>query len=1602
MIRQGKKEPMTGVTLCVALLGSIAVFLMLIPSAAIGACANESLRTGPSTKLPDCRAYELVTPQDANGRQFKDVQFGAVGDAFPTDMVSRSGASIAFSTRGSSLLEPEGGGGDAEYDVYEEERSASGWIGRYLSPLPDEALLQFSGGISSDHSYLFTHVGPFNKASGEYGSLYQGDAGYLGGPGGSFELIGVGSLGREKLVQGRYISQGGQHIIFSTGKLPSGSVWCEGAITKGRSCPVKQLEEDAAPTGTGSIYDRAAEGPTRVVSLLPNDVHAVAGEDAAYQGVSADGKVVAFKIKGNLYVRVDNSVTLEVTEAESEFGGLSEDGRYLFYLTEGNIHRFDTETKADIQVNSSGDGKMVNVSGDGSGVYFVSSQQLDGAKGILGQPNLYVWSEGVVTYIATVSPKDLEGTPGLTSWIKAVAPSKEGGPGLDSSRVTPDGSAIVFQSQARVTSYDNDEHTEIYRYEVGGGGVQCVSCNPSGSKATDEARFQNPAVIEPLMVVRNLSDNGTNVVFETSEALIENDTDGVNDIYEWHEAPEGGSQVSLITSGESHSYPLLEAALEPNSLFGVSGDGSDIFFTSQDELVHAAGVGGVPAIYDARVEGGFPEPPVPAVCSGEGCRPPMSSPPALGAAASGSLRGSGNLLPKIPKKKHRHCRRKGAKHKRCGKRKAKPSGDRLATASSATGSTSSAPAVGAKITQSSQVAGESPVAPEATVSGAQARGVIFEQFGIESVAAWPSTHVAGDHPDFTTDLALKSAGVVFAAKAKDVKITLPAGLIGNPTVIQRCSTGDFLGANCPIDSQVGVTRIVKSVPGKGTRTPVFNLQPPHPDREVARFGFTVGVLPVFIDISVRTDSDYGVTATVHDAPSVEPLLEAETTFWGDPAASSHDELRMSVEEANICETVCKNCETSCEPGGKRASGLSPVALMTNPSACQENVVGFSVTSYQLPGQVFSESASMGPTTECEGLPFAPTLEARPTSDVAGGPTGLHTTLTIHPHEKPEERGTATMREARVTLPEGMTVNPSAADGLAGCSDQQVGFHEEVDAECPDASKIGTAAISSPVLPHPLEGALYLRTPGGKGSQFRVWLVSDDLGLHVKIPGEVRPDPSSGQLTAVFSDIPQVPVKQVELEIWGGARAPLKNPDSCGSYETTSVISPWSNDPAATPSDHFEITRSSNGGPCPGSPSAEPNSPGFEAGTASPISATYSPLLVHLQRDDGSQPFGQLELTLPPGLVGKLAGLGECSDAAIAAATQSSGAAEQANPSCPASSQVGVVHAAAGAGPSPFWTEGKVYLAAPYQGAPLSVAIVAPAVAGPFDLGTIVVRSGLYLDPQTAQITVKEQMPQIVEGVPLDLRTVAVDVNREGFVLNGTSCEPLSFHGTSTSTLGNAAALSSPFQLAECARLPFKPKLSLVLKGPVTRTANPKLIADLKARPGDANIARAQVKLPNTVFLDNAHIGTVCTRVQFAADTCPKRSVYGKAWASTPLLGYRVAGPVYMRSSEHQLPDLVVKLKGPASQPIEFDLDGRLDSSHGGLRNTIEVVPDVPVERFHLELFGGKRGVLELTEGLCRNPKAAINFAAQNGRRLAGTPKVQAACGKHKKHGKNKR
>lgn len=845
-------------------------------------------------------------------------------------------------------------------------------------------------------------------------------------------------------------------------------------------------------------------------------------------------------------------------------------------------------------------------------------------------------------------------------------------------------------------------------------------------------------------------------------------------------------------------------------------------------------------------------------------------------------------------------------------------------------------------------------------------------FGFESTAAEESTSVAGQHPDLTTSFVLNHEGSGEEAKSigrvKEVSVALPPGLVGNPAQFPTCGLGDFNAfGNCPVASQIGVVR-VKASGLSEVLEPLYNMQPG--PNQVAKFGFYAVLYQIYIDVSVRTGSDYGVTATVHDASGQAALVSAKTTLWGVPADPVHDEQRLTPFEAIF------GCETACTaPEGKRPSGLNPRPFLSNPSACEEQSVEFAAATYALPGQVFTgPSASLPPATECDKLAFDPSLRMEPTSHRAGAPTGLSAILQIPQNDAVTLPATSAMRQAKVTLPEGMTINPGAAAGLEACSDEQAGLGKETDSNCPSAARLGTAVLVSPALPEPVHGAIYQRTPTS-GNLFRVWLITDEFGLHLKLPGEIRADKSTGQLTAEFDETPQLPVEKIDLELKGGPGAPLKNPGACGSYSATYDLTPWSgNPPVGGQTQPFSIDEGCG---------ASSFSPEFEAGVVNPVAGDYSPFVIDLKREDGEANVSSLDLILPRGELAKLKGVPLCPDA------------DAATGNCPAASQIGSVAVAVGAGERPLWIPqpGKaptgLFLAGAYKGAPYSVVVKVPAQAGPFDLGTVAVRGGLYVNPETTQVTAKmDPLPQILEGVPVDYRTIHASIDRDKFTISPTNCREQSVDATVVSAEGVIAHPADRFQVGDCAALKFAPSLKLRLKGGTRRGRYPALTATLRTHKDEANIGRVSVALPHSEFLAQEHINTICTRAQFSAGTCPAGSIYGHARAVTPLLSQPLEGPVYLRSSSHKLPDLVVALHGQ----LDVNLVGRIDSVNGGIRTTFPELPDARISKFVLRMKGGGKSLLVNSTDICAGKhRTTVKMAGQNGRARASHPPLFGSC-----------
>jgi hypothetical protein len=895
-----------------------------------------------------------------------------------------------------------------------------------------------------------------------------------------------------------------------------------------------------------------------------------------------------------------------------------------------------------------------------------------------------------------------------------------------------------------------------------------------------------------------------------------------------------------------------------------------------------------------------------------------------------------------------------------------------------------------------------------------------EDFDFESVEASVSTGQAGAHPDFTTTFKLNGnpaeldepENPAFTPQPrpwgtlKDLSVTTPPGLIGNPEAFPTCSAQElttifiadaFGPGKCPPDSQVGVVRFggwgMMSNP-PGWVGPLYNMPSPG-GNIVARLGFIGAFYPVFINIMVDPQRDYSLVAKVSNAPAPAVITGSTVTLWGVPADPSHDALRfapLGPFEAAECsiEEIC--------PGS--SSGLAPIPFMSSPTSCGSKELGFEARSYPgfsaTPTTATLESPSEDPPISgCEKAPFDPLMSFAPTSRRAASPSGMDVELSI-PQPGLENRdvlATAHLKKAVVTLPEGLTLNPSAADGLEGCSTKEIGLVSKspirfnaADPSCPPGSKVGTGEISTPVLSDPLKASLYVADQNDNpfDTLLSGYMVAQGQGATVKVAGKFDLDPKTGRILATFDNNPQAPFSELKLHFKGGPRGVLQTPEACGAYATEYELTPWSGNPPTTGTSSFTIDEGCDTGGF---------DPKLSAGSANPVAGAHAPFLLDISREDGEQNISALKVTLPQGELAKLAGVELCEGPAA-----SSG-------DCPPDSKIGSVSAAVGAGSLPLWVPQPnkeptaLYLAGPYKEAPYSVIAKVPAQAGPFDLGDVVTRAALNVDPETAQVSAaSDPLPQALQGVPVSYRRLHVAVDRPGFALNPTDCEQMSVGSAISSNKGAIANPSSRFQVGSCGDLGFSPRLAMRLFGKTNRGAHPRFRAILRMPAGGANIARASVSLPRAEFLDQANIRTICTRVQFKANACPKAAIYGHAEARTPLLDQPLSGPVYLRSSDNELPDLIADLHGQ----VHVVLVGRIDSQRGGIRTTFDAVPDAPVSKFSLTMQGGEKGLLVNSRELCAKPsRAKASFSGQNGKSRALRPALRAQCGGEARKGKGR-
>ena len=849
----------------------------------------------------------------------------------------------------------------------------------------------------------------------------------------------------------------------------------------------------------------------------------------------------------------------------------------------------------------------------------------------------------------------------------------------------------------------------------------------------------------------------------------------------------------------------------------------------------------------------------------------------------------------------------------------------------------------------------------------------------------------------------------------DIHVALPPGLVGNPRAVpQTCTQAQLsqFAANeplCPRDSQIGIARINPRVIGGAFTANIYSVEPPF--GHAAAFGFNVSGVPILLVADLRPD-DHGITVSSYKASTTLPIWEVTTQFWGVPEDPAHDGL------SGTCKYGGQNGGT----GELCPSGFARAAFLRLPTSCPGTDLAFGVTAdtHEQPGQTSSASATAPSMGGCDRVPFDPGFSAQPTTVQAETPSGLEVSVSMPQDDNPDGLAQADVRKAVVTLPQGLTVNPSQAEGLGVCSPTQfesteLSSNPTSGKGCPDDSKIGTVAVHTPLLEETIPGDVYVAKPFDNPFNtliaLYVVLREPQRGILLKLSGKVDLNAGTGQITTTFDDLPQLPFSSFDFHFREGPRAPLSTPAACGTYTTHTELTPWS-DPSEVRSSNssFEISQGIAGGPCP-SGGTPPFRPGFSAGSLNNNAGSYSPFYLRLSRNDGEQEITRLSAVLPPGVLAKLAGVSQCPEAAIAAARANSGVEETAKPSCPASSEIGRSLVGAGVGSVRTHIPGRIYLGGPFHGEPLSAIAITPALAGPFDVGTVVVHEAITLNPNTAEVeadgSATGSIPPILRGVPTRVRDLRVYLDRPEFTLNPTSCDPSStratLFGSGSDPFDNLddtpVAVSARYQAASCQALGFKPRLLLRLKGGTKRSKHPALTAVLRPRLGNASAARIQVALPHSEFLAQSHIRTICTRVQFAAaggggEGCPQGSVYGKVTATSPLVDYPLTGNVYLRSSTHPLPDMVLALKGPASQPIEVYAVGRIDSDKrtGGIRTSFETLPDAPLTKVVLRLPGGKKSLLENSTDICRaKHRATVRMDAHNGRIEDFSAPLQVKC-----------
>jgi hypothetical protein len=809
---------------------------------------------------------------------------------------------------------------------------------------------------------------------------------------------------------------------------------------------------------------------------------------------------------------------------------------------------------------------------------------------------------------------------------------------------------------------------------------------------------------------------------------------------------------------------------------------------------------------------------------------------------------------------------------------------------------------------------------------------------------------AGSHPDqVTMRLVLaqyEAAGTSLPAGAiKDLNVNLPTGLIGNPSAVPQCPqsmlSGELSGAsNCPRDTQIGIV----TIDGLGLgafNLPLYDVKPE--GGVPAQFGLYAQVFPLTMNATVQLENHYALTVELKNVSQLLPMKSVTVTLWGVPADPSHNPYRGT----------CLVEKGSLSSNGSCPSGAVPEPFMTLPTVCG-GPLSFTASAdswAQLGTRVAvaalgkDEAGEDVELTGCERLDFNARIAVRPDTTSADSPAGLSIDLST-PQSEPGGLAQQSLRDVVVTLPRGMSIDVAAADGLSGCTLAQIGLETSEKASCPESSKIGGAEIDTPLLPVPLIGSIYLAQPGDSpfGGEFGAYLVAGAQGIVVKLPIELVADRDTGQLTVKVNEAPQVEFTDIKLNFKGGPRAVLATPDACGAFATDGQASSYTEmsaglRPIAT--SDFMIDANCNGG----------FSPSFTAGSLSAGAGESTALTVQVGRPDGQQQITSMAVTLPQGLLAKLSGVPLC------------GAAQAVGGTCPATSRIGAATVGAGAGSDPFHLLGEVFVTEGYGGAPFGVSIVVPAVAGPFDLGTVVIRARLLIDPRTARLTLAtDSLPTILDGIPLRIRSIDVAIDRAGFISNPTNCAPQQVNGLLSSARASSQ-ISVPFAVTGCARLPFSPRVSASTEARVSREDGASLSLRIQEPPGvHANIRSVKAVLPVQLSTRLGTVQQACLSASFESNpaSCPKGSRIGSGAARSSLLSSRLSGPMYLVSNGRRgLPEFAIVLQG---QGVTLELIGYVDVARGGAMIVeFNAVPDAPISNLLIALPQGPESALGANE-----------------------------------------